>query len=115
MSYWVYLEDDNGPVTVERFEEGGTYVLGGADQAELNVTYNYHKIYSYEAIHWSIRDLHEKRAYETIPELMRIAGLLPNQPNRDYWAPTIGNAGAVVHRLLAWAKQHPDATWRVSG
>jgi hypothetical protein len=31
-----------------------------------------------------------------------------------YWKPTPGNAGDALNVLLAWARQHPDATFRVS-
>lgn len=113
MSYWVYLNNDAGqPVTVAPFQEGGTQQVGGTDVAELNVTYNYSRVFaSYD---WAVRDLHGRSAQDTLEELTNLAEQLPNQPDRDYWRPTPGNAGAVVHRLLAWARQHPNAMWHIS-
>lgn len=47
MSYWVKLLDKKGKVCqVERHSEGGTYVMGGTTDAELNITYNYSEPYS---------------------------------------------------------------------
>lgn len=114
MSYWVYLEDDKGsPVAVEPFSEGGTLAIGGMTEAELNVTYNYMEVF--QLFDWSIRHLHQKCAVDTIEVLNKLADILPCKPYKaDYWAPTPGNAGAVVHRLLSWARSHPDAVWRVS-
>jgi len=113
MSYWVYLEQDCEPVAVEPFTDGGTYAVGGSSDAELNVTYNYGEVFS--LFGWSLKKLHQVRAGDTVDALEHLAAKLPNKPYKaDYWAPTPGNAGAVVHRLLAWARQHPDATWRVS-
>lgn len=112
MSYWVSLNVNNEPVLVSAFDESGTIQVGGCSISELNVTYNYSQVFS--LLKFSLRDLHEKTALETTPKLEELAGLLPNKPYRDYWAPTPGNAGAVVHRLLLWAKQYPDAVWRVN-
>lgn len=111
MSYWVYLENA-GPV--EHFEEGGTQVIGGTENPDLNVTYNYSEVFGI-FFGWSVKDLHGKKASETLTQLEMMAAKLPNRPYQaDYWAPTPGNAGAVVHRLLAWARQYPDGVWRVS-
>lgn len=113
MSYWVYLEDEHGPVSVDRFQEGGTFDLMGETTAILDVTYNYSEVF--RMFEFSLRDLHGMKAGDTAARLEFLAGKLPNRPYKtDYWAPTPGNAGAVVHRLLGWAKQYPDARWRVS-
>src|SRR4029077_6146288 len=41
-------------------------------------------------------------------------GQVGTERDDDYWAPTDGNAGYAASILLGWAKQHPEATWRVS-
>lgn len=116
MSYWVHLEDKLGDmVTVSPFEDGGTHQIGGTDQAELNVTYNYSEVY--RMFKFSLRDLDGKRAKDTIAELDRVAdgiGRDATPYSRDYWSPTPGNALQPILRFLAWAKQYPDAYWRVS-
>lgn len=112
MSYWVYLELPGALAQVERFEDGGTYVLGGTVNAELNVTYNYSAVF--KRYSFSLRELSGKRAQDTINTLELLTKILPNEPDPDYWKATRGNAGAVIHRLLRWAHQHPDAIWRVS-
>ena len=51
MSWWVYLVDnlekfkgedfEDAVCEVEAHSEGGTYVVGGTNSAELNITWNY--------------------------------------------------------------------------
>ena len=114
MSWWVYLNDPEtgGSVEVPAHEEGGTYQLGGADRAELNVTYNYGKVYA--LVGFKLRDLHGRRALLTIPDLRRASSRLGTRRYSDYWAPTPGNAGHALSVLLGWAEANPDAVWDVS-
>jgi hypothetical protein len=109
MSYDVSLENA-GPV--ERFVDGGTYPVGGTDDPELNITYNYAEVY--QIFGFSINDLHGKRAGDFIEKFDEIVTKCGTKSFTDYWAPTPGNAGVAIARLLAWAKQYPDATFRVS-
>ncbi len=112
MSYWVHLERDGVCVEVASHEEGGTYALGGMDVADLNVTYNYSECY--RLCGFSIRDLHERRAGDTVTMLEQVVAFLGDRPyTADHWAPTPGNAGHAAAVLLAWARQHPDAVWEV--
>ena len=106
MSYWIYLEDENGPVEVERHAEGGTYAIGGVSEAMVDVTYNY-------ARHFDFRALNEKQAKETLPALEAAVDELGTERHPDYWEPTPGNAGAAVALLRDWARQHPEAVWDV--
>ncbi len=107
MSYWVYLEKDGETVGVNKHADGGTFVLGGTDKAQLNVTYNYSK-------HYSVRNLDGKKAIETIDELKDKVNEFGTKRDSDYWASTKGNVGYALNILLGWAKQHPEAVWRVS-
>lgn len=108
MSYDVTLE---GAGPVERFEEGGTYVLGGSEEASLNITYNYAEVY--RLLDFSIRDLDGQTARETAERLAGLVEKLGTGKFEDYWAPTPGNAGHALNILLAWATQYPDGIWRV--
>ena len=136
MSYWIYLEDENGPVEVSKHEgEGSTYAIGGSTKADISITYNYSwpiraaaallltgmdtKIS--EEVWWGWRvnglwTLDDVKAFETIVQLVELVDVLgkrrPDEEN--YWLPTPGNASHVLNILLSWARQHPDATWRVS-
>jgi len=49
MSWWLHYKDrKTGEILkVERFEEGGTYPVGGLDIAEVNITYNYGKYFPF--------------------------------------------------------------------
>lgn len=143
MSWWVSLEDHAAPhwcsfgtppeqykpvyagdepcptpcypaVAVKSFEDGGTYALGGTTEASVNITYNYNR--HYRAV-WGGAGLAEtldgKRAAEVIPALEKAVATLGTKRDRDYWASEPGNAGAALARLLDWARQYPDAVFRV--
>lgn len=114
MSYWVYLNgEDKERVAVAPHIEGGTHVVGGTTEATLNITYNYDECYNlYKG--FSIKDLDGKRAVLTVNLLTAVVLFLGTRRHSDYWAPTPGNAGHAASILLGWAKQHPDAKWRVS-
>ena len=63
MSVWIRLEDLQGrTLEAERHEEGGTYVVGGTTECELNVTYNYSGLYvlAAESLLWR----HERDRFE---------------------------------------------------
>lgn len=118
MSYDVDLIDQDGQlVQVEHHEaDGGTYVVGGTNDASLNITYNYGSIYSlvdpdYEGL---AEQLDGKSALQTTAWLERMVAALGTHQYRDYWAPTPGNAGHALNILLGWAREHPDARWEVS-
>ena len=107
MSYWVSLEIDGVSVSVSSYAEGGTQVIGGSTEADLNVTGNYGKYYS-------VRSLHERKAGDTVDELRTQVDALGTERDLDYWASTPGNVGYMASILLAWAEQYPEAIWRVS-
>jgi hypothetical protein len=106
MSYDISLEVDSIPVTVKRHAEGGTFAIGGTDQAYLNVTYNYATIFRF-------RDLNGMTASDTIDLMRSKVAELGTDTDNDYWNPTDGNVGHTLAILLGWAVQHPDAVWRV--
>lgn len=113
MSWWVYLNDENGsPVDVEPFIEGGTYQQGGCIRGVLNVTYNYSKLFRMAGLNLAL-SLHGKIAKDTMPLLQKAVDTLGTDQYKDYWAPTPGNAGYALSILLGWAKQHPEGVWEV--
>lgn len=118
MSYDIDLVNDEGePVTVESHQTGGTVAVGGSKRATATVTYNYSYFY-YNEIHEDdgFRWLDGKTARDTIDVLEGAVDTLGDTPHGDtdsYWIPSTGNAGKQLKVLLEWAKQHPDATWRV--
>jgi hypothetical protein len=107
MSYWVYLEKEGKTVEVENHSEGGTYAVGGINEAELNVTYNYSK-------HYSVKNLDGRVAKDTVEEIEAKINEFGVGRDPDYWNPTKGNVGYMLSILLKWAKQNPDAIWRIS-
>ncbi len=108
MSYWISLHDDQGNIpSVETFTDGGTYAVGGSNEADLNVTYNYCRHFDFRG------ELHGKKAVDIISIMEQAVATLGTLRDPDYWAATPGNAGAAVAQLLVWAKQHPNCTWEV--
>lgn len=113
MSYWVRLEKDGDAVEVKPHTEGGTYAFGGLSKAELNVTYNYSAVY--RLFDFSLQHLSGKTGGEATPRLEKLVDKLGAVGyEKDYWAPTPGNAGHALSVLLEWAKQHPDAVFVVA-
>jgi len=109
MSWWISLEhpETEECAEVEKFTAGGTYAIGGTDEATLNVTYNYGKHYDFKALNGLI-------AEKTIKSLEATVEELGTQKDDDYWASTPGNCGWTCQILLGWAKQHPTYVWRVN-
>jgi len=115
MSWWVYLEDHNRkPCNVPVHREGGTHVLNGTQDAELNITYNYSKFYYLYLDSEGLRWLNERKAKSTIDALEYAVGMLGTDQDPDYWKGTRGNAGHALSILLNWAKLYPEAVFRVS-
>lgn len=112
MSYDLGLYINEKAVEVEPFEEGGTYVLGGNDRAELNVTYNYSSwYYKYLSPKKGIRWLYGKQAKNCIKRLEEAVKKLGTKRSDNYWKVTKGNAGYALNILLHWAKQYPEAVF----
>jgi len=115
VSWWVYLQDLKGNnVRVDTFSEGGTYVLGGSDEAELNITYNYGLFYRQhldreEGLRW----LDGKKARKAIKRLEAAVAALGTEREGSYWDSNPGNAGYALNVLLTWAKEHPKAVFIV--
>lgn len=129
MSWWVHLVDADGE-TVESREphsEGGSYVLGGTTECDLNVTYNYSGHLAKYNVHPK-NDLHGRKGSETRTALETarrrlIADGIDEDHGvtegselgcGDYWHDCPANVARCVSTLMSWAHQHPDATWDVN-
>jgi len=96
--------------------------MGGTPTAELNVTYNYAWFYykfldKEKGISW----IYDKKGKEVIERLEAFIKELETPPcfgsatskgDDNYWAPTPSNAAKSIRILLAWAKEHPEATFK---
>ncbi len=115
VSYDVKLVDpETGKaVIVDRHTEGGTYAIGGVDEAELNITYNYSEHF-HEALEpeKGLRWLYGKTGRETVERLRDAVIALGTVRDPDYWKSTPGNAGFALSILLRWAGMYPDAVWK---
>lgn len=121
MGYRIYLFDSEGNcVQVPRHNEGTIQQfsadgLAGTTNAEIEITYNYNTIYTIITGKSLRKLLNGKKARFTIPDLSRVVAVTgTKQYEKDYWADTPGNAGAVIAVLLDWARLHPDAVWEVN-
>lgn len=112
MSWWVGLINA-GPV--KEFTDGGTYTLGGSDEPDLNVTYNYsgHITAAFDGLNFR-EALNGKRAADVTPLLEAAVRRLGTARSSDYWEATEGNAGHALSVLLGWAKQYPEAEFYVN-
>lgn len=107
MSYWVKLEYEGDVCGTTPHCEGGTIQVGGSDEALMNVTYNYGKV-------WSVRKINGMTGEQSVPILEAVVRENGTERDDDYWNPTPGNVGYMASVLHAWALQHPQAVWRVT-
>ena len=115
MSWWVSLNEKGELVTVDNFSDGGTYVVGGSTDANLNITYNYSALYhEYLDKDKGLEYLNRKSAKTCIPKLEKAVEALGTERASDYWLATLGNAGYALSILLKWAKAYPEALFSVS-
>lgn len=137
MSYDISLKE---PVTGEQvyFDtahqmKGGTYCLGGTNEAWLNITYNYARWYYKDGVFPNkgeekegIRSIYGMSGAESIPVLENAIKILESMTEdlteeeikeyadggaSGYWTPTRANAIKPLYQLLAMAKMRPDAIW----
>lgn len=115
MSWWVSLEENSKSVKVEHFTSGGTFPIGGTDEAELNITHNYSKhYYRYLDRELGLKWLHQRKGKDCIEKLENaVRELGTKQDDRSYWSPTKGNAGYALNILLKWARKYPEAKFEV--
>ena len=116
MSYWVYLTAPNGDVL--QLDEphdikGGTYVLGGTNACELNITYNYSGIL-YRVLDGGIPALDGRTARDTAPMIQAAVEKLSDDTDPNYWNATEGNVREALQGLLVFARAHPDGVWSIS-
>ena len=120
MGFSIYLMGKEKPVQVPRHNEGSIMQcdpvgLQGTTAAEILFTTNY----NLEAYHQMIGKilkyiLDGQHAKDTIPILTKVVNRCGTITHKDYWGGTAGNEGAITALMLAWAKLHPDAIWKVS-
>lgn len=114
MSYDIYLNEPEGGTCQLEIHgiRGGTYAMGGTNEAWLNVTYNYSKhFHKHVDSEQGIRWLYGKTGKETIPRLAEAISALKPDESDDYWESTEGNARLALMGLKVFAEARPDGVW----
>lgn len=115
MSYDIDLKDRvTGEVIVLDFDHhmtGGTYCVGGTNEASLNITYNYAPHYYKTMGDDGIRTIYGMSGAESIPVLKKAIVQLSDDVDEDYWKDTEGNAKRALIQLLTFAQLRPDGIW----
>lgn len=132
MSYDIYLTDPvtNDIIILDHPHQmnGGTYALGGTQEAWLNVTWNYGDWYrkDYAFGEEGIRAIYGLSGVQSIPVLEQAIKGLEDSPDElpehaikgyesqgvtGYWIPTKANAIKPLYQLLAFARMRPDGIW----
>lgn len=116
MSYDIYLTDPETKETIT-FDEphrlkGGTYAIGGTQEAWLNVTYNYAGHFVKVLGEKGIRAIYGMTGKESVPILEEAISNLKDDIRPDYWKPTEGNARNALKGLLALANAAPHGIWQ---
>lgn len=123
MSWCICLIQDGEIVRVPSFLDGIIHELGyeispsgeaflsreeivPSESASITVTYNLTGFFKF-------KDLHGKRAKDTIQVLRDAVEALGVEKDEDPYSPTPGNAGSICSLFLSWARDYPDATWEV--
>ena len=104
MSYDLHF--DCGPIEPHNIS-GGTYAPGGTADPWFNVTYNYADHFYRLWPNGGIRSLYSMTARQVVEELDSRIPDLNGEPDRDYWAPTEGNAKAALLGLRELAASCP--------
>ena len=98
MSWWIYLQVDGQTIDTDTIrQEGGTQVVGGISEAELNVTYNYAK-------HFDFGTLDGLSANKAAILLQKAIDNLGDDRSDNYWEPTEGNVKQACQTLLEFCQ-----------
>ena len=111
MSYSIHLLDPQTKEVIQFSEPhhlaGGTYAIGGTEEAWLNITYNYAPHFFRVLGEGGIRSLYGKTGREAIPILEEAISKLGDDINADYWRPTEGNAKSALKNLMVLCSLAP--------
>ena len=88
---------------------GGTYAVGGDNDARINITNNYSKFFQLVLGKEGIRSLYGKTAAEIIILVEPAIKVLGTDRDLNYWAITQGNAGAALSDLQKLARLVPPS------
>lgn len=121
MGYDIYVKNRDGKTVMlknKHMVTGGTYAVGGTDEAWISITYNYAPHYyrlwprtdggdaPKSAFHemftghsGGIRSLYGRPIAEVVEMLSRGCETLKGEPDGDYWRGSEGNAREALFRL----------------
>ena len=117
MSYCVKLQENNKTVELNCsvVDSGINLDLNGSMfLAETDITFNLCEYFKQVFGEEGLRYLYGKKAKDCI-DLLNFGVLLfgSKKEGKDIWARTAGNAGYFLNELLKWAKEYPEAIFKV--
>jgi len=110
MSYDIRMVNIQGEVCKLKephYYKGGTYIIGGNDLAEHNITYNYGYFYKEVLGDEGIRFLYGKTGKECLLHINKAIEKLGIDKTNNYWEATQGNAGNALLALKFFCEQFP--------
>lgn len=115
MSYDLHIVDPETRETLTGDEphqlHGGTYQVGGSQEAWLNITYNYAPHFYRVLGEKGIRTVFGMHADASIPVLEAAIAELGDDTSSNYWDATEGNAKKALQDMVALAQRFPQGVW----
>ena len=91
------------PIEIESHQEGGVICMGGSSEPSMSVTYNYSPLYHLAGLDFrSLNGLGVEQAIKTLD--YAIEKLVGPVYEKDYWAPTPGNACKALEVIREWCR-----------
>jgi len=116
MSYDIALVHPETEEVLELREKhpfrGGTYVVGGTNSCEFNITYNYAPHFVKVFGPKGIRTIYGMTGTQSLPLIRAAITALGNDTDQDYWKSTEGNARLALLPLEFFASAYPHGKWK---
>lgn len=113
MSYDIYIKDEKGPIIFKKKHnyKGGTYQVGGCNEAWINITDNYSEHFVKFLGEKGIRSIYGKTVEEVVPILKEAIDKMDDEISENYWDATEGNARYSLVNLINIALLCPKTAY----
>ena len=116
MGWDIQYVDENGDcVKVDNLTYGSTVAIGGSDDADMSLTWNYSPFY-FRSVNkdTGLRWINLQKGEDVKEVLEKAVKELGTEQAEDYWADTPGNAGHALSILLRWIEKNPKGIFHIS-